>query len=85
MRDGEILPSELRREHLTEGDLMRKLRERDVHALDEVELVVVEAKGGFSVLRRGARRVEDPIRRDVDVPARPARPADGRYESRTQV
>ncbi len=83
VRDGEILPSELRREHLTEDDLMRTLRERDVHALDEVELVVVETKGGLSVLRRGARRVEDPIRRDIDVPARPARRADGRYESRT--
>ncbi len=77
LRDGEILPSELRREHLTEEDLMRKLREHDVHALDEVELVVLEAKGGFSVLRRGPRPVETRIRRGVDVEAHPATGAGG--------
>ncbi len=58
LRDGEILPAQLRREHLTEEDLMRKLREHDVHALDEVELVVVEARGGFSVLKRGPRPLD---------------------------
>jgi uncharacterized membrane protein YcaP (DUF421 family) len=67
LRDGQILPLELRREHLTEEDLMRKLREHDVHALDEVELVVVEARGGFSVLRRGPRPVEDRLRRSVEL------------------
>jgi uncharacterized membrane protein YcaP (DUF421 family) len=59
VRDGEIIYDALRREHLTEEDLVRKLREHDVHSLTEVELVVLETKGGFSVLRRRALPVND--------------------------
>ena len=66
LRDGQVLPHELRREHLTEDDLICKLREHDVHSLDEVELVVVEAKGGFSVLRRGPRPLDARLARGVD-------------------
>ncbi len=81
LRDGEILASQLRSEHLTEEDLMRKLRERDVHALDEVELVVVEARGGFSVLRRGPQPIEAPLRRGVEREPRAGTGADGRRQS----
>ena len=70
LRDGLVLGRALRREHLTEEDLMRKLREHDVHDLAEVELVVLEAKGGFSVLRRGPRPVDDLIRRGLGPAAR---------------
>jgi uncharacterized membrane protein YcaP (DUF421 family) len=73
VRDGEVLAAELRREHLTEEDLMRKLREHGVHALDDVELVVLETKGGFSVLRRGPRPTEPRIRRGLGLDA----PSDG--------
>jgi uncharacterized membrane protein YcaP (DUF421 family) len=62
VRDGEIIHDALRREHITEDDLVRKLREHDVHSLTEVELVVLETKGGFSVLRRRALPVNDRMR-----------------------
>ena len=47
---------------------MRKLREHDIHHLDDVERVVVETKGGFSVLRKGAHPVDEVLRRGLDHP-----------------
>jgi uncharacterized membrane protein YcaP (DUF421 family) len=67
LRDGRVLAAALRREHLTEEDLMRKLREHDIHHLADVELVVVEARGGFSVLRKGSHPVDDVLRRGLDL------------------
>ena len=66
LRDGQVLTDALRREHLTEDDLMRKLREHDVHTLDEVELVVLEAKGGFSILRRRPPHIDERVGRGID-------------------
>jgi uncharacterized membrane protein YcaP (DUF421 family) len=74
LRDGEVLTDALRREHLTEDDLMRKLREHDVHTLDEVELVVLEAKGGFSILRRRPHGVDERVRHGIDPTDAVARP-----------
>jgi uncharacterized membrane protein YcaP (DUF421 family) len=70
MRDGHVFLDALRREHLTEADLMRKLREHDVHTLDEVDLVVLEAGGGFSVLRRRLPEIEERLRCGVDTAPR---------------
>jgi uncharacterized membrane protein YcaP (DUF421 family) len=78
LRDGRVLGTALRREHLTEEDLMRKLREHDVHDLAEVELVVLEATGGFSVLRRATYPVDDLICRGLGAGAHSA--SDGTRE-----
>jgi uncharacterized membrane protein YcaP (DUF421 family) len=74
LHDGQVVSEALRREHLSEEDLMRKLRAHDVHSLDEVELVVVEARGGFSVLRRAERPIDERLRAAVDT-LRPGRAA----------
>lgn len=54
---GQLVPDVLERAHLTEADVWRVLRENQVRRPDEVELLVLEGSGRFSVLRRGA----DPI------------------------
>lgn len=65
LRDGEVLGAALRREHLSQDDLMRVLRGHDVHTLEELELVVMEARGGFSVLRKRDRPVDEQLRRGL--------------------
>jgi uncharacterized membrane protein YcaP (DUF421 family) len=59
VRDGRFLAEALRREHLTEEELLGTLRQWQVRSLDDVELVVMEAKGAFSVLRRQDRPLDD--------------------------
>jgi uncharacterized membrane protein YcaP (DUF421 family) len=76
LRDGQVLADALRREHLTDDDLMRKLREHDVHSLDEVELVVLEAKGGFSILRRRPQGIDERVRRGIDPTGAPGTPVE---------
>ncbi len=50
MAGREVLHDNLRRSHVTEGDLRAKLREANVLSLDHVHAVVLEATGDVSVL-----------------------------------
>lgn len=59
VRDGRFLTEALRREHLTEEELIGTLRQCQVRSLDDIELVVMEAKGAFSVLRRQDAPLDD--------------------------
>lgn len=51
---GEFLTEALRRERLTEGELMATLRNNGISSPDEVEAVVLETSGDISILQRGA-------------------------------
>lgn len=50
MRHGEVLHDNLRRAGVTVDDLREKLREANVHRLDQVRAVVFETTGDVSVL-----------------------------------
>ncbi len=54
MADGEILPRQLRRAHLTADELRSRLRLAGVHAYGEVAVALLEPTGAISVLRSGA-------------------------------
>lgn len=52
---GRTLPGALRRRRMTERDLLNRLRIQGVTDLSTLELVILETRGGLTLLRRGAR------------------------------
>jgi len=64
VRDGRIVRHNLRRELMSEEDLMAKLHEHGVARLAEVRRAYMESDGAVSVIRRDDRR-------EVDAPGRP--------------
>ncbi|GAA5235842.1 DUF421 domain-containing protein [Verticiella sediminum] len=52
VKDGEILRAGLRKEYLTEDELLAELRAAGVGDLDEVHRAYIEADGRISVIRR---------------------------------
>jgi uncharacterized membrane protein YcaP (DUF421 family) len=54
VKDRRLLPRNLRREFLTEEELMRKVRESGVANLTEVHAVYMEGDGTISVIKRDA-------------------------------
>jgi uncharacterized membrane protein YcaP (DUF421 family) len=52
VRDGKMLHRNMRREFITEDELMTALRQKGVKALSEVEEVLMESDGNFSVIKR---------------------------------
>lgn len=69
MRDGEILPDALKEAHMTEADLIAKLREANVLSFAQVRAVVMEATGDISVLHQsGAAPDIERMIADVRVP-----------------
>jgi uncharacterized membrane protein YcaP (DUF421 family) len=52
VKDGRMLKRNMRREFITEEELWRKLREEGVESLDQVKKMLLEADGGFSVVKR---------------------------------
>lgn len=64
--DGAILPGALERAHLTSDDLYCVLREHGVAAIEDVAVVVLEARGAFSVIRADAGPLGDTILGGVD-------------------
>jgi len=48
----QLLVDNMRRAHVTEGDLRQELRSAGVRRRDEVELVILERSGRFSIIRR---------------------------------
>ncbi|MBU4611113.1 DUF421 domain-containing protein [Achromobacter sp. GG226] len=54
VRDGRIVASGMRREHLTRSELMEQLRLKGVASLGELRRVYLEANGEFSIIRRDA-------------------------------
>lgn len=51
---GQFLSDALRRERLTEGEIIATLRNNGITSRDEVEAVVLETSGDISILQRGA-------------------------------
>lgn len=75
---GAMLPAALRRERVTEEEVLAAVRAQGFAKMDQVEAVVLETDGSFSVLERpqeGAadtfRGVRRPDGRGGHVPARP--------------
>lgn len=60
--DGAVRDDGLRRAQMTRADLAVALRERGVRRLDEIEAVVLEARGALSVIRRGDDPVDELLR-----------------------
>jgi uncharacterized membrane protein YcaP (DUF421 family) len=55
VRAGEIQRNEMRRNHITEGDLLEDLRyEAHVESIGQVEAAILECNGRMSVIRRKA-------------------------------
>ena len=50
---GDFLPTALRRARVLEDEVRAAVRSNNVSALDEVEAVVLETDGSFSVVKRG--------------------------------
>lgn len=65
LRRGEPLRDAMRRERVTEPELLAALRAQGIAALEEVEAVVLETDGSFSVLRSGASGAAEGSLRDV--------------------
>lgn len=72
MAGGVMVESALRRRRLSQAQLLSRLRVAGVTRLDEVALVILETRGGLTIIRRGdsidARLVEGVVGID-DVPA----------------
>jgi uncharacterized membrane protein YcaP (DUF421 family) len=62
VRNGRLLPQAMRRELLTEDELMATLREQGVKRLEDVAAVYMEADGRLSVTTRTAKRLSPPSR-----------------------
>lgn len=62
VRNGRLLPRAMRRELLTEDELMATLREQGVKRLEDVAAVYMEADGRLSVTTRTAKRLSPPSR-----------------------
>jgi len=54
IKDGRILHRNLRREFLTEEELIRKVRESGVEDLSQIQAAYMEGDGTISVIKRGA-------------------------------
>lgn len=52
VRDGKLLRRNMRREFLTEDELMSSLRQQEITSLDEVKLAYIEGDGAITVVRR---------------------------------
>ncbi len=50
VRDGQLIVSGLRREHITRGELMEQLRLKGVNRLSRVKRAYLESTGDFSVI-----------------------------------
>jgi uncharacterized membrane protein YcaP (DUF421 family) len=50
---GEVVQQGLRRHRLTESDLHSAVREKGLGSLENVEAVILQSDGTFSVIRRG--------------------------------
>ena len=53
VKDGRILRSGLRNEHIGRGELMEQLRLQGIESIDEVKRAYIEANGQFSVIKAG--------------------------------
>lgn len=53
VRDGKLLRRNMRREFLTEEELMSSLRQQNINSLDQVRKAVIEGEGAITVVRRG--------------------------------
>jgi uncharacterized membrane protein YcaP (DUF421 family) len=62
VRNGRTLPQNMRRELLTDDELMANLREQGVKRLEDVAAVYMEADGRLSVTTRTAKRTSPPGR-----------------------
>jgi uncharacterized membrane protein YcaP (DUF421 family) len=52
VRDGRLLRRNVRREYLTEEELMAHLRQEGIDSLDDVKAAYVEGEGNFTVVVR---------------------------------
>ena len=53
MREGELLPENMRRAHVAEDELRQRLRMAGVHRLDQVHCMILERNGAVTVVRQG--------------------------------
>ena len=51
---GEFLPEAMRRERVTESEIRAAIRSKGIAAVEEVEAVVLETDGEFSVIKKSA-------------------------------
>ena len=52
IRDGKIIPQNLRKEMITEDELKSQLREQSVENFGDIKLATLEGDGRLSVLKR---------------------------------
>ncbi len=66
VRDGRLLDDRLAEARVTERDVRAVLREQQVRSMDEVQLLVLEEAGKFSVYRRSDLPLDPWITEDLD-------------------
>ena len=64
MQGPNILWKNMKQARISEGDLLQKLREANVHSFDEIDAVILEVTGDVSVLH-GGKEISPFIIRDV--------------------
>lgn len=52
VRNGRLLPRNMRKEFITEDEIWSKLREEGIESLDQVKSLHLEADGEFSIIKR---------------------------------
>jgi len=52
IRDGRLIPQNLRKEMITEDELKSQLREQSVESSEDIKLATLEGGGRLSVLKR---------------------------------
>jgi uncharacterized membrane protein YcaP (DUF421 family) len=60
VRDGQVVVSGLRREHISRGELMEQLRLKGVDSLADVKRAYLESTGEFSVIQAGVAPGQGP-------------------------
>jgi uncharacterized membrane protein YcaP (DUF421 family) len=65
IRQGEILWNNLKREQVSEDELMSELRQQGLDSTRDVIAAYIEGDGHFSVLKRGGQRMRRKERKDI--------------------
>ena len=63
LRNGRLLPEQMRRARVVEGEIEAAVRQQGFASYSEVDAVVLETDGTFSVVQDGSNRLPSPLTR----------------------
>lgn len=65
VKQGRMIPRNMRKELITEGELMIQLRKQGVEKLDEVRMAFMEADGNISIITQDAKPRTSPKKKRI--------------------